>query len=410
MPDAALQIAIASRAVAPLHGFGGLERAVASQVRHLAARGVRVTVFTQPAYANAPPPDQYGGLVTWRQAPFHTSRLPLRRNSILDRLVHYGAWSRQVGALIVDLARQERLDVVEAQGLAGAGYARELRRAGARLPPLVLNPHGMEEFSRRNLAKALAYTPIRRGVRAAAAAAAAVISTDQALDSLVARNLGVPPSKIVTIPNGVDVAALDALVDLGLARTLRERYGLSGSPLTLLSVARIERNKGLAKLLAALAALREQLPAGWRWLHVGAGSQEARLRASIAEHGFAANVSLVGALSDSELHSLLESADLFLVPSLYEGSSLAALEGMVHRLPVVATTAGGLPDKVLPGATGFLAPPGDVPGLRDALAAALAARAAWPELGRAGRALVEARFDWSRIVEQYLDLYRQLRQ
>ena len=66
-------------------------------------------------------------------------------------------------------------------------------------------------------------------------------------------------------------------------------------------------------------------------------------------------------------------ADLALVPSLYEGSSLAALEALTHRLPVVATTAGGLPDKILPGQTGFLAAPGDPAAFAAALAEALAA-------------------------------------
>lgn len=55
------------------------------------------------------------------------------------------------------------------------------------------------------------------------------------------------------------------------------------------------------------------------------------------------------------MHSLLASANLCLVPSHYEGSSLTALEALAHRLPVVATPVGGLPDKVLPGQTGFLA-------------------------------------------------------
>lgn len=406
--SAPLHIAIVSRVVAPRHGFGGLERAVAHAVRHLARRGVRLTVCTQPPYPGAPPDEEFGPNVTWREVPYRVSRLPLRRNSIPDRLLNYPAFSRRLGQEIVDLARRERLDVVDAQGLSGAGYARELRRH-ADLPPLVINPQGLEEFSRRDWAKALAYTPFRRNLRAAAAVAAAVISTDRVLDVVVQERLRVPAEKVVTIPNGVDVALLDALARPALVRDLRDRYHLAESPLTLLSVARLERNKGLREGLAALHHLRDRLPTGWRWLLVGAGSEERHLRQSIDAYGFGGNVTLLGALPDEAVHALLASADLFLVPSLYEGSSLVALEAMVHRLPVVASAAGGLPDKVRPDETGWLAPPGDPAGLAAALLRALARRADWPAVGRRGRLLVETEFDWARLVERYLALYDALR-
>ena len=148
---------------------------------------------------------------------------------------------------------------------------------------------------------------------------------------------------------------------------------------------------------------------GWRWIVVGRGSEEAILRELGRECGIGENLILAGALDDAEVHNLLEGADLFLVPSLYEGSSLAALEGMIHRLPLVATRAGGLPDKAIAGRTGFLAPPGDPIGLRAALAAALAARAEWPAYGANARALVEEQFDWPRLADRYLELYRSLR-
>ncbi len=410
-----LHVVIATRAVAPQHGYGGLERAVAHHVRHLARLGVRLTVFTQPGYTGLPSPEDCGGRVTWREVPYRRWALPLRRNSIPDRLLHYGAFARRIGRQIADLTRRERVDVVHAHGLAGAGYATERRGTGgetgaAALPPLVLNPHGLEEFAVRSRAKRLAYAPFRWGLRATAVAADRVISTDRALDEAVSRHLRVPADRVVTIPNGVDVAALDALVESALVREARDRYGLAGAPLTIATVARLERNKGLLEALLALAGLSDRLPEGWRWLVVGAGSEERELRQTIARLGLGGNVRLLGALADRELHNLLECADLFFVPSLYEGSSLAALEGMVHRLPVVATATGGLPDKVVPGRTGYLAPPGDVAGLREALASALTERDTWAGLGARGRALVEAEFDWPRLAGRYLDLYRSLRQ
>ena len=128
--SAPLHIVVASRAVAPQHGFGGLERAVALKLRHLARRGVRITVFTQPPLPGAPPREEWPGLVPWREIPYRRVDVPLRRNSIPDRLLHYGPFVRTLGRAIADLARRERVDVVHAQGLTAAGYARELRAEG----------------------------------------------------------------------------------------------------------------------------------------------------------------------------------------------------------------------------------------------------------------------------------------
>ena len=434
-----LHIVVGGRTVAPQHGFGGLERATAYHLRALARRGVRLSVFTQPPDPTQPPPDDFDGQVTWHTVPYRRRTLPLRRNAIPDRLLHYPPFARTLGAAIIDLCRRERVDVVHAHGLAGLGYAEQSavgsRRSAERksgtmlddgreaidnplptadcrpptLPPLVLNPHGLEEFSRRDRAKWLAYAPFRWGVRRVARAAAAVIATDRALVVPIERALGVPPARIALIPNGVDLAELDALARPALTAELRARYGLTGAPLTLVSVARLERNKGLHDGLAALAAIRAELPAGWRWLIVGQGSEAAALRAAIIDAGLVANVTLVGALPDAEVQSLLAAADLALIPSRYEGSSLTALEALARGLPVVATAVGGLPDKIIPGETGFLAPPADPAALVATLRAALAARTAWPVLGARGRRLIAERFSWDALAEQYLALYRDLR-
>ena len=434
-----LHIVVAGRAVAPQHGFGGLERATAHHLRALARRGVQLSVFTQPPDPTQPVPDDFDGRVTWHTIPYRRRTLPLRANSIPDRLLHYPPFSRTLGAAITELCLLERVDVVHAHGLAGLGYAEQMadssrqsaegmsgrvfeggRKATDKhlpiadrrlptLPPLVLNPHGLEEFSRRDRAKWLAYAPFRWGVRRVARAAAAVIATDRALVAPIERALMVPPTRVALIPNGVDLAELDALTSPALTGEVRARYRLGESPLTLVSVARLERNKGLHDGLAALAALHDLLPTGWRWLIVGRGSEEAALRAAIAGVGLGANVALVGALSDAEVQSLLAAADLALIPSRYEGSSLTALEALTRGLPIVATAVGGLPDKVIPGATGFLAPTADPGALAAALYAALTDRAAWPALGASGRRLVAERFSWDALAAQYLDLYRELR-
>jgi len=119
-------------------------------------------------------------------------------------------------------------------------------------------------------------------------------------------------------------------------------------------------------------------------------------------------VHLPGRVSDSELHAWYEAADLFVHPTLYEGSSLVTLEAMAHRCAVVATTAGGLPDKVQPGVSGWLVPPGDASALAAAISGALGEPGRLPAMGIAGRAIVERDFSWEVAGAATLRFYEDL--
>lgn len=407
MNERPLHVVVLARAVAPLHGYGGLERASLEHVRHLARLSARVTVVTQPFDVAALPDDVRPPTVSWVTRQYRPIASRLRRNSIPDRLRHYGAFARLVGLAATELAGHGGVDVVHAHGLAGAGYARMLAR-DSRLPPLVLNPHGLEEFSRRHPLKFLAYAPFRLALRRTARAASAVIATDRRISATIAAFLGVPPERLITIPNGVDLARLDALVEPGSVGALRRRLELGEASPLLVSVARLEWNKGFDVALAAYA--RAGMPDDARWAIAGEGSEHARLSRCVAELGLGGRVRLVGALADRELHTLLHGADLGLVPSRHEGSSLVTLEMMARSLPVVASATGGLPDKVLPGRTGYLARPGSIADLATTLTAAYRDRANWPRLGQQGRELVERQFNWPGLARQYIDLYRSLAQ
>ena len=99
---------------------------------------------------------------------------------------------------------------------------------------------------------------------------------------------------------------------------------------------------------------------------------------------------------------------MFVHPTLYEGSSLVTLEAMLHHRPVVATAAGGIPDKVVPGRNGLLVRPGDVADLAKQLAAALAARAQWPAWGLQSEQIVREVFDWPVVARRTLAEYERM--
>jgi glycosyltransferase involved in cell wall biosynthesis len=141
---------------------------------------------------------------------------------------------------------------------------------------------------------------------------------------------------------------------------------------------------------------------------VGDGPWRARLASAVASAGLASRIMLAGRLDDGRLHACYEAADLFVHPTLYEGSSLVTLEAMAHAVPVLATRAGGLPDKVRPGENGWLVAPGDDRDLAATLAVALEAPTRLAVFGARSRTIVESEFAWPAVAAGTLSLYRSL--
>jgi glycosyltransferase involved in cell wall biosynthesis len=404
-----LRVAVLTRAVTPLHGVGGLERSTHDLVQHLLARGARVELLTRPPTTREP---WSHDRLTFHFVPYRSFPGAGRRGTtILDRSTAYPVFGHRLGRAAAALAAAGQIDVAYGLGASTLGYASARRRAPARTVPLVLNPQGLEEFGGIDgsyggrPSKRIGYEPLRRAVRYCAGAADRVIATDRALEPMIARALGVGPDRMRLVPNAVDLAVCDALASPADGARLRERAGIGSGDTVLLSVARIERNKGLHVLAEALGTLKDL---AWRWVVVGDGPFRGALETRIADRGLRGRTTLTGRLDDAALHAWYEAATVFVHPTQYEGSSIVTLEAMSHRRPVVATTAGGLPDKVRDGVTGWLVPPGDAPALARALRAAIGAGAALPAMGGAGRDLVEREFSWERSADRMLAVFEEL--
>jgi glycogen synthase len=408
-----LRIAVVSRAVYPLHGLGGLERSVFDLVRYLAGAGVEVTLITRTPAPSCVATGEIDSRVALRYVPYRTFPFAGRRGTtILDRSTAYPLFGERAGRVAWDLAQRGAVDLVHGFGASVLGFAR--RRSRSRVP-LVLNPQGLEEFGgpdpRRARLKRAAYLPLRRAVLRCAHAADRVIATDRALEPMVIAQLRLPAWRVCVIPNALDLRTVDALADDADGARVRREAGIPARELVLLSAGRIEENKGFHVLVAALALLRDhggRMADGWRWVLVGDGPFRGRVEAAIAAAGLRDRVLLAGRVGDAQLHAWYAAADLFIHPTLYEGSSLVTLEAMAHRRAVVATTAGGLPDKVRQGETGWLVPPGDAPALAAAISGALGRPDRLPAMGLAGRTVVEREFSWDSAGRATLRLYDDL--
>ncbi len=405
-----MRIALLSRATYPYHPFGGMEQAVYGTACGLAELGHSVELYTAEPLPGWE--ERAKGAGDW-PPPFQTHFLPYRlfplgrRNSIPDRLANYPLFALRLGQV---LARANpKPDIIYCQGLSGFGYAlRLVGKPGA--APLVLNPQGMEELKVREWAKRAAYAPFNQLLRFTARRAAAVIATDTPQIAEVQKLLGVAAKRVALVPNAVDLARLDQLSAQANPNQILQRYKI-GSAFLIVSVGRLEVNKGLNIALNALA--QAALPQKWRWIIVGEGSQRASLERQATQLNLLdSHVSFAGSLPDHDLHALYEAADLFLHPTLYEGSSLVTLEAMAHRLPIVASAAGGLPDKIIasgPYANGRLVPPGDAAALARAISEIAAVTPTQrAELGAASRARVEQDYTWPQVARRLSALFEQL--
>jgi glycosyltransferase involved in cell wall biosynthesis len=401
-----LRVAVLAATSLPWHRHGGLERHVFQLCRWLRKRDVGVDLFSStPEHAADPFAGDDGfrlSIVPGR--PFLRRRFAV----VLSRNTLYPLFSLRMGGQVLGEARPRAYAAVIAQGLAGFGYA---LRAAERpeSPPLILNPQGMEESLTPSIAKRLAYGPFRAMTRYTARRAAVTVATDASFAAVVERVLGVPTGRVEVIPNAVDVDECLRLGDASRRRRLCERLGVLDARPLIATVGRLAPNKGFAVGLDALARLRSELPPSWRWVVVGEGPLGRELLNTARRLELDANVRFVGGLSDADMHGLLAVADLFLNPTLYEGSSLVTLEAMSHGCAVVATRAGGIPDKIEEAVTGWLAEPGDAGSLAEAISR-------WWNAGDRATARVRAaaaercrqRFDWPRCADRYIEVIRAL--
>jgi glycogen synthase len=408
-----VRVALLSRAAHPLHEPGGLERAVFDLARHLQAKGVETVLVTRPATREGEFP---GEVVTVPYSSFSAGR----HGRVLDRTLNYPRFALRAGEVVADRVRRGQVDVVHAQGLTALGYARLRRRDPALRAPLVMNPQGMEEHKARGW-KSLALGRLKWLSREAARLSDRVIATDDATRGEVEHLLGVEPARVTVVPNGIDLDAIRSGTPSRAEDVAHEAVpSLQGAFPVFLSVGRIEAYKGFGDVLEALSRLHDegQLPVRWLWVVVGEGGVRGALERHLLALGIAAraagrtptheHVSFVGRVGDDLLHALYERADVFVHATRYEGSSLVTLEAMAHGLAVVATRAGGIPDKVVDGETGRLVPARDVRGLASALAELTEDAALRAAMGARGRARVCERFAWPAIAERTVALYHEL--
>ena len=202
------------------------------------------------------------------------------------------------------------------------------------------------------------------------------------INPLIARELdevGIKSPPRSSIPNGVPI---HPPIYRDAVRPVRR----------LLWTGRLERQKGLDLLLPSLAQLHQN---GVRFelSLIGDGPLRESLQTLATSLGIGQCIHFRGAFSSSEIRSLLKDADVFVLPSRYEGMSNSALEAMEAGLPVLCTRCGGVDQAVEQFNAGWVATPDDADSLRRALAEMFTTSdAALLAMGNQARLVIESQF------------------
>ncbi len=210
---------------------------------------------------------------------------------------------------------------------------------------------------------------------------------------------GLPQDRGRVIYGGVDPAQFAAPVTPD--EQVQRKLAKDGQPI-LLTVSRLVRRKGHSQVIAALPQIASEV-GPVKYIIVGSGPEEQRLRRLAGECGTEDCVEFMGEVDDRELPALYQTADVFAMPSrdLYgrpiEGLGLVYLEANLCGLPVVAGDTGGVSDAVVHGETGLLVNPEDPAAIASAIIRLLSDPDLAAQMGAAGQARVLEEFTWERV-------------
>lgn len=212
----------------------------------------------------------------------------------------------------------------------------------------------------------------------------------------IAAQMGVPADRMRVVPVGVDHTQFRPLPSVKRVRGRLLTTASSDVPL-----------KGLVPLLEALAKVRTERPEA-HLVVIGKLREGSHIPSHLDRLGVADAVSFVHGVTDERIVELYAECEVAVVPSLYEGFSLPAIEALASGAPLIATTGGALPEVVgTEGDTARLVPPGDAGALALSILELLDDASLRDRLAEGGRARVLDRFTWRAAAEETAAVYRE---
>ena len=212
---------------------------------------------------------------------------------------------------------------------------------------------------------------------------------------------GVPTGRIVTINSGIDLGKFDSISPPG---DFRESLGIPKGDILVGTVAAITEEKGYPTLIGAAKVVVENCE-NVTFLAVGDGPDREEMQGLARKSNLDGKFIFTGFRED--VGNFLKSFDIFVLASRMEGLGTSVLDAQAVGLPVVATSAGGIPEMVADGRNGFLVPPGDKASLAEAIMRLVRDEVLRKKLGKNAKRDVK-RFDIERTIEENIGLYREV--
>jgi glycogen(starch) synthase len=169
-----------------------------------------------------------------------------------------------------------------------------------------------------------------------------VIVCSQSMKDEICGHFNLPQDKVDVIPNAIDATKYQTSVDRG---AVRQRYGVGYGEKLILCVGRLVPQKGVEYFIRAIPSIARRYPEA-KFIIVGEGWSRDILEAEARASGQNRKIQFTGFASDQEVIDLMTSADVLVVPSIYEPFGIVALEGMATGVPVVASKVGGLAEVI----------------------------------------------------------------
>ncbi len=312
---------------------------------------------------------------------------PLKLERSISLLAHWRAFRA-----LVRLFRAERPDLVHAH-MPISGFLARMAAWWAGVPRIAYTGHGFwfnfpGSWPRAAIGFAMEWLAAR------VTDTFLTVSEAEANDS---RRLHIHRGA-VAIGNGRDPARYRP--DPAVRQRVRAGLGVPDKAVVVLAVSRLVWHKGYPELATAMPAV----PGAMLWV-AGERLPSDRgpdMAALLRDAGLGERLRLLGYRDD--VPDLMAAADIFVLPSRFEGLPMSVIEAMLAGLPVVATNVRGPAEQVVPEVTGLLARPGDASALAAALARLVADKALRARMGAAGRRRAVERYDEAKVLARTLDL------
>jgi glycosyltransferase involved in cell wall biosynthesis len=285
---------------------------------------------------------------------------------------------------LVQYLQKTRPDIVHCHSRRGADVLGGLAASFADIPVVVSRRVDNAEI---RLLAALRYRPFSKIIAISDTVARVLVEHD------------IDEARIEVIRDAVDTDLFAGDPD---CRAVREAFGVNPGELVIAAAGQLIPRKGHRFLLQAAAELKET-HAPFRLIIFGEGYLNNQLRAQAASLGLGDIVQFAGFRDD--LDDFMGCIDIFVHPALAEGLGVIALKAAAAAVPVVGFAAGGIVEAVVNEKTGFLVPPEDVTGLRDAIAELIDDDERRQALGAAGRERMQKEFSIPTMIDRHIEMY-----